>query len=315
MLLSYNRSGRVALIVLGVGMAAVLAMIPGAYRANAALGTFGQPGFLGNAESFAVVAATTVTNVVDLTPVPQTVVSGDIGLSPGTSVTGFPPGVVTNGAIYTSVAPPGTTAFDAQADASAARLVVDGLVPDFPNPGVGPVELASTSPVPGVYSADAFLLNGTITLDGAWDDVWVFQSSSTLTTGVGSTVLLAGDANPCNIFWQLDTEGIIQVGSTFVGTVFSDTSITANSGATIEGRLLAQAAVTLDHNQIFTPTCLTGPSAGPGPVPGSTPAAALAATGADLSGPLAVSALSILVGVGLLGAWSARKRRGPLRGA
>ncbi|CAN5264727.1 hypothetical protein BH09ACT5_BH09ACT5_09770 [soil metagenome] len=318
---------RPLLVALGVALCVVLPLTTGAGRADAALGTFGSPGFLGNAESFAVVAGTAITNASG-SVAPETVVSGDMAIypGPGTSITGFPPGDVVNGATYTPTSPAAsTTAFDARADVTAAFIQVDLLAPTFPNPGVGPVELGGTSPLPGVYSADDFLLNNSVTLDGDWDDIWVFQAN-TLTTGVNSSVILTGDANPCNVFWHLDSAATIEVGTELVGTVFAGTSIAAKNAASIDGRLLAAAAVTLDQNQISTPLCLTGPSTPPttggggGGTGGGTGTggnstlantgnAELAATGVDVTRPLLVALLVTLSGTALVALAGLRRRR------
>src|SRR5690554_6893072 len=102
-------------VALGLALAVTLVVGANAGKAHAALGTLGDSDFLGDAESFAVVAGSTVTNVPDLTATPQTVVDGDIGLTPGTSVTGFPPGaVVLPSAIYVNDA--ANVAANARAD-------------------------------------------------------------------------------------------------------------------------------------------------------------------------------------------------------
>jgi hypothetical protein len=303
--------------LLGLALCVVLALATGANRAEAALGTFGSPGYLGNAESFAVVAGTAITNASSGTA-PETVVSGDMAIYPGagTSITGFPPGQVVNGATYTPTSPvASTTAFDARADVTAAFIDVDLIPPTFPQPGIGPVELGGTSPLPGVYSADDFLLNNAVTLNGNWDDVWVFQAN-TLTTGVNSSVILTGDANPCNVFWHLDSDATIEVGTAFVGTVFAGTSIAAKNAATVNGRLLAAAAVTLDQNQISTPLCLTGPSTPPagggGTGGGGTTSggnSTLANTGVDATRPALAALLVAILGVVMVTVSERRVRR------
>lgn len=297
---------RPLLIAATLTAAVALAVSSGSVRANAD-GFPGDSSYLDSASTFAIVAQSTVTNVFGApNPPAETVVSGNVALSAGTSVTGFGggEGTVSNGAIYIHNTPAGdTTAQTAVADAVEARIAADGLVPTGSHVA-SVVDLAGATPVPGVYSANEYLLNGTITLTGDWDDVWVFKSSSTLTTGSASVVSLVG-ANPCNVYWQLDTAGTLGTNSTFVGTIFAGTSITANSGASVQGRLLAEAAVTLDHNAISLPTCLTAPPVVTPPVTTpagggtTTPAARLAATGADTSGSVA-ALLAILGGTVLL---------------
>ena len=317
-----RHASRAVPALLVAGLCVVLVLATGASRADAALGTFGQPGYLGNAESFAVIAGTAITNASGGTAA-ETVISGDVAITPATAtgITGFPPGNVVNGAIFAPNVPLGTTtAADAKADELAAFIDVDLIPPTFPAPGIGPVELGGTSPLPGVYSADDFLVNNAVTLNGDWDDIWVFQSN-TLTTGVDSAIILTGDANPCNVFWHLDSAATIEVGSDFVGTVLAGTSIAAKNAATINGRLFAGAAVTLDQNQITTPLCLTGPSTpstGGGGTGGGvggvviTPGvgnSTLANTGVEVTRPALAALLVAVLGVVMLSGSALSRRR------
>ena len=201
---------------------------------------------LGTAESFAILAGTTVTNTG--TP---TVISGDVGVSPDAAVTGFPPGLVNNGEIYTADA----VAAGAQAD---LRIAFDDAAGRLPvESGIG--DLAGRNLTSGVYSGGELELNGTVTLVGDSSSVFIFQAASTLITGSGSQVVLQGDINPCNVFWQVGSSATLGSGSQFVGTVLALTSITADSAATIEGRLLARnGAVTLDANTVTVPADCAG---------------------------------------------------------
>lgn len=209
-----------------------------AFAAEAAVG-------LGAAESFAVLGGTTVTNTA--TP---TVVSGDLGVSPGSSVTNFPPGIVADGSIHAT-------------DALAAKAQVDVVTAYNDAAGrsattTGLVDLAGMTLAPGVYSGGALGLTGTLTLAGDANSIFVFQASSTLITDSASRVLLTGGASACNVFWQVASSATLGSGSQFVGTVLALTSITADSGATVEGRLLARdGAVTLDSNIVTRPTSCT----------------------------------------------------------
>ncbi|MCU1558339.1 MAG: hypothetical protein JWN09_2334 [Microbacteriaceae bacterium] len=193
---------------------------------------------LGAADSYEVLAATTVTNTL------ATVVNnGDVGLSPGTSVTGFPPGVINNGVIH---------AADAQAEQAQASLVTAyndaaGRLPDESNI----IDLAGRTLVPGVYSGGALALTGALTLNGDASSVFIFQAASTLITASASTVQFIGGANECNVFWQVGSSATLGSNSVFYGTIMALTSVTANTGATVTGRLLARnGAVTLDSNVI-----------------------------------------------------------------
>jgi hypothetical protein len=119
---------------------------------------------------------------------------------------------------------------------------------------------------PGVYRASSSVqINGTLTLDaeGDPDAVWVFQIPSTLITASSSEIILTNGASPCNVFWQVGSSATLGTTSTFVGTIMALTSITANTGATVEGRALARnGSVTLDSNQIFLEGCATSTNGG-----------------------------------------------------
>lgn len=193
---------------------------------------------LGTAANFAVLAGATITNTG------ASIVNGNIGLSPGTAVTGFPPGIL-NGAFNL-------------ADASAATAKLD-LATAF-NDAAGrtgavtvPTELGGTTLPPGVYNSAAgtFGITGTLTLDGQNNpnSVFIFKAASTLITASSSKVLLINGARADNIFWQVGSSATLGTYSIFKGNILAQASITATTGATIEGRALAQtAAVTLDTN-------------------------------------------------------------------
>jgi hypothetical protein len=180
----------------------------------------------------------------------SSVLTGDVGLSPGTSVTGFPPGTILGTLhIADGVAETGqndlTIAYlNAEAQASTGTITAD---------------LAGTTLTPGVYtSSSSMALNGILTLDGANNPnaVFVFQVGSTLITGSSSSVVLQNGANACNVFWQVGSSATFGTSTDFVGTVMALTSITLNTGASVSGRILARnGAVTLDSNIISAPIC------------------------------------------------------------
>lgn len=176
-------------------------------------------------------------------------VNGDVGVNPGTSVTGFtgaPAGSLT-GTLHQ------TDAFAAlgQDDLTTAYNVAAGLTPTMS----GLEELSGLSLTQGVYSGGALSLSGNLTLAGSASSVWVFQAASTLITASASTITLTGGATSCNVFWQVGTSATLGSSSEFVGTIMADQSITAITGANVAGRLLAShAAVTLDDNTVTVPT-------------------------------------------------------------
>ncbi|WP_017584782.1 ice-binding family protein, partial [Nocardiopsis ganjiahuensis] len=203
-----------------------------------------EPVELGTADSFAVLAGQTVTNTG------PTVVTGDLGLHPGTAVTGFPPGAV-NGSVHIADA----VALQAQSDLTTAYNDAAG------RPATASVsgDLVGQTFTPGVYNASSSLgLTGTVTLDaeGDPDAAFIFQIGSTLITGSASEVDLINGAQACNVFWQVGSSATLGTNSTFVGNVLALTSISANSGATVDGRLLARnGEVTLDNNVIQRADC------------------------------------------------------------
>ena len=206
---------------------------------------------LGSAASFAVLGGSTVTNTG------PTVVTGDLGVSPGTAVTGFPPGTVT-GTTYT-----GTDAAQAQIDLTAAYVNAAAEASDAIISG----DLGGLTLAPGVYSAASSIgLTGTLTLDaqGDPDAIWVFQVGSTLTTAAASTVALINDAQSCNVFWLIGTSATLGASSTFHGSMLAQASITIGSGVMVDGRALARdGAVTMDTDAITLSSCAAAPEPTP----------------------------------------------------
>ncbi|HVL49876.1 MAG TPA: ice-binding family protein, partial [Actinomycetota bacterium] len=203
---------------------------------------------LGTAESFAVLAGQGVTNTG------STVVSGDLGTWPNPAITGFPPGTVINGTIHAADA----VALQAQSDLTIAYDDAASRACDQDLTGQ---DLGGLTLVAGVYCFDTSAqLTGELTLDaeGNPDAVFIFKIGSTLITATDSTVNLINGAQACNVFWQVGSSATLGVGSTFAGTILALTSITANTDAQIEGRLLARnGAVTLDSNIVTRADCDT----------------------------------------------------------
>jgi type VI secretion system secreted protein VgrG len=303
-------SRRPVLTAIALAIAVGWVTLMGAEKADAA-GVPGDPAFLGTASGYAVLAAAAVTNTG------FSVLTGDLGLSPNgpTSITGFPPGLY-SGALHAADA----AALQARSDLTADYGVAAGLTPTLV---VGTADLDGSVFTAGVYNSGSSLLlsvGGTITLSGGVDDVFVFQAGSTLTTGSGSTVQLTGGAQACNVYWQVGSSATLGTNSTFAGTIMAHTSISATTGAAVQGRLLAGAialsgAVTLQGNAVNSASpCLTGGIGGGGPTvitpgggggtggggAGGSATESLAATGWDRTDHSALAALTISAGLALI---------------
>jgi hypothetical protein len=201
---------------------------------------------LGTAGNFKILAGSTVTNTG-----PTTIAGGDLGLSPGTAVTGFPPGTLIAPAVM-HVAD--ATAAQAQLDLTTAYTYTAGL----PGAAVLPGDMSGLTFTPGLYktSSTVMLSAGNVTLDaqGNANAVFIFQIGSTLTTLGSTQVVLAGGAQSKNIFWQVGSSATLGTNSIFEGVIMSLQSITLDTGATLHGRALARnGAVTLDANTVDDP--------------------------------------------------------------
>jgi hypothetical protein len=212
---------------------------------------------LGTAESYAVLAGSAVTNTGPST------LNGDLGLSPGTSVTGFPPGTV-NGKTHVADA----AAAQAQADLTTAYNDAAGRTPASTVSG----DLGNQTLAPGVYKSGSSLgLTGTLTLDGEnnADSVFILQAGSSLTTASASAVRLINGAQACNVFWQIGSSATFGTTSVFVGNVIALTSISMDNGVTLDGRALARnGAVTLINDTISVARCAAGTTNGGGTTTG-----------------------------------------------
>ncbi len=249
------RTARPWLAALIVPVAIMAALVAIQSTAGAAPG----PVDLGTASNFGVLAGTTVTNTGF-----SVITDGDLGVSPGSAVTGFPPGSLVDGSM--EVANP--QAAIAQNDLTTAYNEAAGQTPTAPSVtfiGAGQTLTA------GVYNATSSLeVGGTLFLDGQGDPnaVFIFQAGSTLTTDVGTNIVLTNGANACNVYWQVGSSATLFTSTTFEGSIMALTSISVQHRGVIVGRMLARnGAVTLDDDTILVP-----PSCGPSPSPSPTSA-------------------------------------------
>ena len=199
--------------------------------------------------SFAVLGGSTVTNTS--TP---TVVTGNLGVSPGSAVTGFPPGIVVGGTIHAADA----VAAQAQVDLTT---VYNNLVNTACNTDLTGQDLGGKTLTPGVYCfSSTAQLTGTLTLDaqGNPNAVFIFKIGSSLTTASTSSVLLINSGSSCGVFWQVGSSATLGTGTTLAGSIVALQSITLNTGASVSGRALARnGAVTLDNSNVTV--CSGGP--------------------------------------------------------
>jgi uncharacterized protein (TIGR03437 family) len=211
------------------------------------------PVALGSASTFAVLAGTTVTVTGAGT------ITGNVGIFPGTAYVAGNPAVTVNGTIYAG----GPVAAQAQADLTTAYNDAAGrsLAPITVAGNIG----GQTLP-PGLYKSTSSLAisSGDLTLDGGGNPnaVWIFQIASTLTTTSGRQVILAGQANPANIFWQVGSSATIGSTSVFQGNILAQADITMVTGSRLAGRALARAgAVTVDTGGGTSATLPVAPTA------------------------------------------------------
>ena len=197
-----------------------------------------------------------------------TTTTGAVGVSPGTSISGFPSPCTAGGGAQSNNA----SAMAAQADS----LTAFGTLDQTCDHTYGAQDLTLLSPLgPGVYcSTSSFTLSGNLTLTGS--GVWIFKTVSTLITSSGSSVT-GGD--PCNVWWRIGSSATLGTTTAFIGTIIAQNGVTAlNSGATLNGRVLTLSAgtLTLNTNTITGPTCAvesassTGTSGGSPSVLGSS---------------------------------------------
>lgn len=206
---------------------------------------------MGTAQSFAVLGSSTVTNTG------PSVITGNLGVSPGTAVTGFPPGTLAGGTILAANA----QAAQARVDATTAYGVLAGQACNTTY-GV-PTDLGGLTLVPGDYCfASSAAITGKLTLNanGNAGAVFIFNVTSTLITASNASVVLINGAQRCNVFWRVGSSATLGTGTDFIGTVIALQSITLDTNATSSGRALAlTGAVTLDSNTVAVTSCAAPP--------------------------------------------------------
>lgn len=256
------RRARRAATALSVGLAC--AFLPAVAQA--------QVVDLGTAGTFVVLGGASVTNTG------PSVLNGDLGVSPGTSLTGFGSPAVVNGATHNNDG----VASQAQLDLATAYDVA-AAQPVLPADDLTGTDLGSRTLTSGAYRySSSAQLTGALTLDaeGDPDAEFIFQIGSTLTTASASSVVLIDGASPCNVYWQIGSSATLGTTTAFQGNVMTLADISLNDGATVNGRLLARTAgaVTLINNVLTRPECATestppGSTPVPAPTDGATPPA------------------------------------------
>ena len=226
-----------------------------AASANAETGNGPKPVRLGEASSFAILSQSGITDVY------RSAIVGDVGTSPITGAALLLTCGEVSGKIYTvDVAGPlpcslndATFLTTAVGDMGTAYLDAAGrLSPDFTELGAG--EIGGKTLTPGLYKwTTGLMITTDVTLSGGPNDVWVFQVAGTLNQANSTRVTLANGAQAKNIFWQVAGATTIGTNAHFEGVVLGKTMIAVNTGASVNGRLLAQTAVTLQMNAITEP--------------------------------------------------------------
>lgn len=225
------------------------AVVPGAARPAATCGQ--TPVALGSSSTYAALSGTSITNTGSST------LTGDIGVSPGTSVTGFPPGTYSGTKNVANTASAAakldlTTAYNDAAGRSNCAVTVAG-------------NIGGQTLTPGLYKSTSSLAisSGDLTLSGGGNSnaVFIFQVASALTTTSGRAVILTNGAQAGNVFWQIGSSASLGTTSTMQGTILAYASITMTSGAQLNGRALARTAdVTISSGTIVVPTTSASPS-------------------------------------------------------
>lgn len=240
------RRGRIALV--GIAVCLVFAAIPLAAKASAVN--------LATAQPFVVLSGAGVTNTG------PSVLNGDLGVSPGTSLTGFGLPAVVNGATHANDA----VAAQAQSDLTTAYDVTAGQ-PIPPGNDLTGTDLGGKSLTPGAYGfSSSAQLTGQLTLNAQGDPnaQFVFVIGTTLTTATAGSVILTNGASPCNVYWKVGSSATLDTGTSFEGNLMALESVSLNDSVTVLGRVLArEGEVTLINDVLSTPQCATASTSTP----------------------------------------------------
>lgn len=213
---------------------------------------------LGSASGFAILAQSGISTTG------TTSVVGDLGVSPidSTSVTGF--GLIMDasnefstsslvtGKIYAADYSSPTPAKMTQAISDMQTAYADAAGRSNPTATeLGAGEIGGMTLEPGLYKwGTGVTITTDVVLSGGENDVWIFQIAQTLEVASGVTVVLAGDAQARNVFWQVAEQATLGTTCDFNGNILSQTAVVLNTGASLSGRALAQTAVSLDDNAV-----------------------------------------------------------------
>ena len=257
----------------------LLALASPAFAATATVG-------LGTASNYSVLAGETVTNTGPST------LAGNVGVSPGSAITGFPPGNF-DGARHAADAAAG----QAKSDLRIAYDDAAGRAPDGNVAG----DLVGLTKTPGVYKSTGPLhLSGTLTLDAQGDPhaVFVFQVASDLITASASSVSMINGATACNVFWQVGSSATLGTNSVFRGTIMALTSISVTTGTVVHGRALARnGQVSLDNNVFTNDGCVVATPTGSS----SSATASSSSTTSPASGTTSGTATGTAIATGTAG--------------
>ena len=236
---------------------------------------------LGTSAPFVVLGGSAVTNTG------PSVLNGDLGVAPGTSLTGFGSPAVVNGTTHNNDAVANT----AQGDLTTAYNAAAGQ-PYSPGNDLTGIDLGNKTLTAGAYHfSSSAQLTGALTLDAQGDPTaqFVFEIGSTLTTASASSVVLVNGASPCNVFWQVGSSATLGTDTAFQGNILALTDVSLNTRASVLGRVLARnGAITLINNRLDNSGCRTAstttPTATSTPPTSTTTSPPVTGTGTDSSG-------------------------------